>query len=115
MSLIRTLLIAALMISVPTFWGCDQSPGLQPDGDGGNPPATSDDDDDWGDDDDSFGDDDDDAFGDDDDWSVPAECQDELDTADACWDALPENADAAAEAECEALDDILFECIDANE
>jgi hypothetical protein len=102
MSLFRSLLLAALMISVPTIWGCDQDPNQQPAGNDPTGQNADDDDDDWGDDDD-------------DDWSVPAACQDALDTADACWDGLSDDADAAAEAECEALDDILFDCIDANE
>jgi hypothetical protein len=47
-----------------------------------------------------------------DEWAWPEECEDELETADACWMAAETDADFDA---CMALEEALIECLDAND
>ena len=129
MSAIRTLLILALMVSAPTFWGCEKAEdrnnrngeagtGLGDDFDEYG------DEDDWGDDEDGSGDedeydegdcpDDEDDWGDEDDLEIPEACEAALAEADACWDALTEDAADAAIDACMELEDALFACIEEN-
>ena len=113
MTAIRSLLILLLMLAVPSFWGCDQGAngqsGLTSTNNGGEAESGDDDgeEDDGDCDEDDWGDDDDD-----DDFEIPAECEPALDAADACWDALDEEAEEEAIDACEELEDLLWECVD---
>jgi|GEM_PF-7049775 len=80
--------------------------------------------DDWGDDEDYDEDEDCDEDLDDEDWGDEDEfdeealeeafevCEDELEAADACWDALDEDAADAAYEACEELEEALWDCVD---
>ena len=105
MSAIRNAMILALLLSAPAFWGCGQGANGQNNlrSTAGDPSTDIADDDDFDDGDYEDGD-----FGDEE------VCEEELAAADACWDALSDEADDADIDACIELDDAFFECIDEN-